>query len=87
MRITFTYKTYPGADDLTKRSEKVARLTHPTAALFFAALIAFALYMITQIPMLLVIGFPAAAILLIILLRKAKKNSEKKLDAEYASRK
>ena len=87
MRITFRYKSYPGADDLTKRSEKVARLTHPVVSLVYAAVITFVLYQITGILEMLVFAFPVVGIIMIILLRKVKKNSEAKQDAQYANRK
>lgn len=85
MRFTFHSKEYPGAPDLTARSEKIGLYASTLMSFIYAAVIAVVLYFITG--SLEVIVLSAILILVMpIVMSIVRKSLFKKLDEEYARR-
>ncbi len=83
MRFTFKYTNYPLSPELTEKSKRVGRLTHPMFGLFLGAIlmvVAGNLFPSVELAMFLGIGGMIAGPILIVQYRKKK---FAQFDAEY----
>ena len=85
MRIHFQYKNYPGAPELTAKSLKIGKLTHPMCALMFGSMLGMALMMpfVNMEPMICCMILLVCAFGMPIYLMSVRKKKFAKLDEEY----